>query len=64
MEVELTQLLTVSTLGMYLAGGGSMLRGLDKRLSKKTDLPSRSVVNIKIVCLNHQEYKLMIVVDY
>ena len=25
--------------GMYLAGGGSMLRGLDKRLSKKTDLP-------------------------
>ena len=25
--------------GIYLAGGGSMLRGLDKRLSKKTDLP-------------------------
>ncbi len=25
--------------GVYLAGGGSMLRGLDKRLSKKTDLP-------------------------
>ncbi|RLD29342.1 MAG: rod shape-determining protein [Bacteroidetes bacterium] len=25
--------------GMYLAGGGSMLRGLDKRLSQKTDLP-------------------------
>jgi len=24
---------------IYLAGGGSMLRGLDKRLSKKTDLP-------------------------
>ena len=24
--------------GIYLAGGGSMLRGLDKRLSKKTDL--------------------------
>ena len=25
--------------GIYLAGGGSMLRGLDSRLSKKTDLP-------------------------
>ena len=25
--------------GMYLVGGGSMLRGLDKRLSQKTDLP-------------------------
>jgi len=25
--------------GIYLAGGWSMLRGLDKRLSKKTDLP-------------------------
>ncbi|HEY9185573.1 MULTISPECIES: rod shape-determining protein [Salegentibacter] len=25
--------------GIYLAGGGSMLRGLDKRLSQKTDLP-------------------------
>jgi rod shape-determining protein MreB len=25
--------------GIYLAGGGSMLRGLDKRISKKTDLP-------------------------
>lgn len=25
--------------GIYLAGGGSMIRGLDKRLSKKTDLP-------------------------
>jgi len=25
--------------GIYLAGAGSMLRGLDKRLSKKTDLP-------------------------
>ncbi len=25
--------------GVYLAGGGSMLRGLDKRLSKKTELP-------------------------
>ncbi|MDH3381288.1 MAG: rod shape-determining protein [Flavobacteriaceae bacterium] len=25
--------------GIYLAGGGSMLRGLDKRISRKTDLP-------------------------
>ena len=25
--------------GIYLAGGGSMLRGLDKRLSQKTELP-------------------------
>ncbi|MDA0779878.1 MAG: rod shape-determining protein [Bacteroidetes bacterium] len=25
--------------GVYLVGGGSMLRGLDKRLSKKTELP-------------------------
>jgi rod shape-determining protein MreB len=25
--------------GVYLAGGGSMLRGLDKRLSQKTELP-------------------------
>ncbi|MBN09721.1 MAG: rod shape-determining protein [Flavobacteriaceae bacterium] len=25
--------------GIYLAGGGALLRGLDKRLSKKTDLP-------------------------
>jgi rod shape-determining protein MreB len=25
--------------GIYLAGGGSMLRGLDRRISRKTDLP-------------------------
>lgn len=25
--------------GIYMAGGGSMLRGLDKRISRKTDLP-------------------------
>ena len=25
--------------GIYMAGGGSMLRGLDRRLSQKTDLP-------------------------
>ncbi len=29
----------IYTTGIYLAGGGSMLRGLDKRLSRKTDLP-------------------------
>jgi rod shape-determining protein MreB len=25
--------------GIYIAGGGSMLRGLDRRISQKTDLP-------------------------
>ena len=25
--------------GIYMAGGGAMLRGLDKRISLKTDLP-------------------------
>ena len=25
--------------GIYMAGGGSMLRGLDKRISQKTELP-------------------------
>jgi rod shape-determining protein MreB len=25
--------------GLYLAGGGALLRGLDKRISLKTDLP-------------------------
>ncbi len=29
----------IYTTGIYLAGGGSMLRGLDKRISLKTDLP-------------------------
>jgi len=24
---------------LYLAGGGALLRGLDKRISQKTDLP-------------------------
>lgn len=44
--------------GIYLAGGGSMLRGLDKRLSQKTDLPVyiaedplRSVVRGTGLCL-------------
>ena len=33
--------------GVYLAGGGSMLRGLDKRLSQKTDLP---ILSLRIHC--------------
>lgn len=44
--------------GIYLAGGGSMLRGLDKRLSQKTELPVfisedplRSVVRGTGICL-------------
>lgn len=51
--------------GIYLAGGGSMLRGLDKRLSQKTDLPVyiaedplRSVVRGTGICLkNLDKYK-------
>ncbi len=51
--------------GIYLAGGGSMLRGLDKRLSQKTDLPVyiaedplRVVVRGTGICLkNLNRYK-------
>ncbi len=51
--------------GIYLAGGGSMLRGLDKRLSRKTDLPVyiaedplRAVVRgTGIVLKNIEKYK-------
>jgi len=51
--------------GIYLAGGGSMLRGLDKRLSRKTDLPVyvaedplRAVVKgTGIVLKNREKYK-------
>ncbi len=51
--------------GIYLAGGGSMLRGLDKRLSLKTDLPVyiaedplRAVVRGTGICLkNLARYK-------
>lgn len=51
--------------GIYLAGGGSMLRGLDKRLSQKTDLPVyiaedplRAVVRGTGICLkNIEKYK-------
>ena len=46
--------------GIYLAGGGSMLKGLDKRLSQKTDLPVfiaedplRAVVRGTGICLKN-----------
>lgn len=49
--------------GIYLAGGGSMLRGLDKRLSQKTDLPVfiaedplRAVVRGTGICLKNIEF--------
>lgn len=48
--------------GIYLAGGGSMLKGLDKRLSQKTDLPVfiaedplRAVVRGTGICLKNIE---------
>ena len=55
--------------GIYLAGGGSMLRGLDKRLSKKTDLPVyvaedplRAVVRGTGIALKDQEkYKNILI---
>ena len=55
--------------GIYLAGGGSMLRGLDKRLSKKTDLPVyiaedplRAVVRgTGIVLKNLPKYKSVLI---
>lgn len=55
--------------GIYLAGGGSMLRGLDKRLSQKTDLPVyiaedplRSVVRGTGICLkNLNKYKSVLI---
>ena len=36
--------------GIYLAGGGSMLRGLDRRLSQKTDLP-RPIFECECMCV-------------
>ncbi|MAZ28176.1 MAG: rod shape-determining protein [Cytophagaceae bacterium] len=55
--------------GIYLAGGGSMLRGLDKRLSQKTDLPVyiaedplRAVVRgTGITLKNLQKYKSVLI---
>ncbi len=55
--------------GIYLAGGGSMLRGLDKRLSQKTDLPVyiaedplRAVVRgTGIVLKNIPKYKSVLI---
>lgn len=48
--------------GIYLAGGGSMLKGLDKRISQKTDLPVfiaedplRAVVRGTGICLKNLE---------
>lgn len=55
--------------GIYLAGGGSMLRGLDKRLSQKTDLPVyiaedplRAVVRGTGICLkNLNKYRSILI---
>lgn len=55
--------------GIYLAGGGSMLRGLDKRLSLKTNLPVyiaedplRAVVRGTGICLkNIGRYKAILI---
>ena len=55
--------------GIYLAGGGSMLRGLDKRLSQKPDLPVyiaedplRAVVRgTGIVLKNIAKYKSVLI---
>ena len=55
--------------GIYLAGGGSLLKGLDKRLSQKTDLPVyiaedplRSVVRGTGICLkNLSKYKHILI---
>jgi rod shape-determining protein MreB len=55
--------------GIYLAGGGSMLRGLDKRLSRKTDLPVfiaedplRAVVRGPGLALNNIERYIRVLV--
>ena len=55
--------------GLYLAGGGAMLRGLDKRISKKTELPVyiaedplRAVVKgTGIVLKNIDKYKSLLI---
>jgi len=54
--------------GIYLAGGGALLRGLDKRISRKTDLPVyvaedplRAVVRGTGIALkNIQKYKAVL----
>ena len=54
--------------GIYLAGGGSMLRGLDKRISHKTKLPVhiaedplRAVARGTSICLkNLQQFQFLI----
>ena len=55
--------------GIYMAGGGSMLRGLDKRISQKTDLevqvaedPLRAVVRgTGIVLKNLDQYRNILI---
>ena len=55
--------------GIYMAGGGSMLRGLDKRISQKTDLevqvaedPLRAVVcGTGIVLKNLDKYRNILI---
>ena len=55
--------------GIYLAGGGALLRGLDERLSKKTDLPVyiaedplQAVVRGTGICLkNLEKFKLVLI---
>lgn len=53
--------------GIYMAGGGSLLRGLDKRISLKTKLtvhvcedPLRAVARgTNIALKNHRKYKFI-----
>jgi rod shape-determining protein MreB len=55
--------------GIYMAGGGSMLRGLDKRLSQKTELevqvaddPLRAVVRgTGMVLKNLEKYSNILI---
>ena len=55
--------------GIYLAGGGALLRGLDERLSKKTDLPVyiaedplQAVVRGTGICLkNLEKFKSLLI---
>jgi rod shape-determining protein MreB len=55
--------------GLYLAGGGAMLRGLDKRISLKTDLPvyiaedplKAVVIGTGIVLKDIAKYKMLLI---